>query len=291
MAKRKQTESESPADENAVTLREKAPLADIAAIAEEQRADAPEETPDDIARKALGGATDEPADIVSTSTETKITQSPATGGITDKSGAVFDPTKHAVKSDGSPAFAKSGYFRAKRGTGPRVRIPNSGVASGLTTDEQQRAAAAASAAAEEQKRRKAMIAANGITEIIFKSGYMLGGDEWLPIKHEEKQIDERRDMQTAWAELCYAKDMSDIPPGLLVAFVCSAYALPRFTAPETKKRLSAFAIGVQKASLWFKNWRLNRKRRKEEKNAARATNGNDGERKNNAREGDSARTG
>lgn len=283
MAKRKQTESEPSADE---TVDVKSPLVDVAALAAEQRENAPEESAEDIARKALGGEEINGSDLVSKATEIAIPEASAST-ITDKSGATFDPAKHAVKNDGTPAFAKSGFFRAKRGTGPRVRVPNSGATPGLAPDEQRRAAEAASAAAEEQKRRKAMIAANGITEIIFKSGYMIGGDEWLPVKHEEKQIDERRDMQTAWAEYCYAKDMNDIPPGLLVAFVCSAYALPRFTAPETKKRLSAFAVGVQKAGLWFKNWRLDRKRRKEEKDAARAANRDDGKRKNDTRESDS----
>jgi hypothetical protein len=124
---------------------------------------------------------------------------------------------------------------------------------------------------------------SGIAEIIFKSGYMLGGDEWLPIKHDEKQIDERRDMSTAWADYAYAKGMDDLPPGLLVAFVCSAYALPRFGAPETQKRLGRFATFAKRVKLGYENWKLKRS----EKNAARIAHGNDGERKNDTREGDS----
>ena len=254
-------------------------------FAESQRENAPEETADDLARKALGGgASEENKNAEQLSTDANAQPQPAKAGeIRDRAGELFNPELHAVKSDGSPSFAKSGLFRRRRGTGGRVAIP---ATPAISSEESRRIAEQQAAAAEEQKRRKAMIAAQGISEIIFKSGYMLGGDEWLPIKNDEKQIDERRDMHTAWAEYCYARGVEDIPPGMLVAFVCSAYMLPRFAAPETQKRLGAFATFLKRGKLWFENWRLSRKERKD---AARITNGNDRERQNDSREGDSVR--
>lgn len=264
---------------------EQEPAVSVAAFAESQRENAPEESPDDLARKALAGDNENENGDGKLPTDTRVETPPAQSseGIRDKSGALFDPTIHAVKSDGSPSLTKSGYFRRKRGTGARVIVPG---AASIPPDEARRIAEQQAQAIEEQKRRKAMIAAQGISEIIFKSGYMLGGEEWLPIKNDEKQIDERRDMHTAWAEYCYARGVEDIPPGLLVAFVCSAYALPRFAGQETQKRLGAFATGLKRVKLWFENWRLKRG----VKNAARIANGNDGERKNDTGESDSQRT-
>lgn len=276
MSKQKTTAIEKPKPETK-------PAA-VTTFAESQRENAPEETADDLARKALAGTTEqkENAEPLSTDAQAKAPGTPA-NEVRDKAGELFNPELHAVKSDGSPSFAKSGVFRRKRGTGgSRVAVP---AANALPPDEARRIAEANAQAAEEQKRRKAAIAAGGIAEIIFKSGYMLGGDEWLPIKNDEKQIDERRDMHTAWAEYCYARGVEDIPPGLLVAFVCSAYALPRFAGPETQKRVGAFATFVKRGKLWFENWRLKRGN-----NAARIANRNDGERKDNASEGDSGGT-
>ncbi len=282
MSKQKAKPANAPAEESKPVT---AP-ANVASFAESQRENAPEESADDLARKALAGTeTNDNGEQVSTDTpaQSKPAQEQNASGIRDKAGELFNPELHAVKADGSPSYAKSGVFRRKRGTGSRVSVP---VANALPPDEARRIAEANAQAAEEQKRRKAMIAASGIAEIIFKSGYMLGGDEWLPIKNEEKQIDERRDMTTAWAEYCYARGVEDIPPGMLVAFVVSAYALPRFAAPETQKRLGRFATFIKRGKLWFENWRLTRGSKK---NAARVANGNDGERENDSRE--SGRTG
>ena len=281
MSKQKAKPANAPAEESSKPV--SAP-ANVASFAESQRENAPEESADDLARKALAG-TENNENAESISTDTPAQNKPAQSGageIRDKAGELFNPELHAVKADGSPSYAKSGVFRRKRGTGSRVTIP---AANAIPPDEARRIAEANAQAAEEQKRRRAMIAAQGISEIIFKSGYMLGGDEWLPIKNEEKQIDERRDMHTAWAEYCYARGVEDIPPGMLVAFVVSAYALPRFAAPETQKRLGTFATFVKRGKLWFENWRLSRGSKK---NAARITNGNDGERENDSRESNRA---
>jgi len=276
MSTKKQTAAPKP---------EETKPAAVATFAESQRENAPEETADDLARKALAGTESPNAEPLSTDAKAEPRATP-TNEIRDKAGELFNPEFHAIKSDGTPSYAKSGVFRRKRGTGSRVALPLSAT---VAPEEQRRLAEQASQAAEEQKRRKAMIAAQGISEIIFKSGYMLGGEEWLPIKHDEKQIDERKDMHTAWAEYCYARGVEDIPPGMLVAFVMSAYALPRFVeGKETHKRMSAFATFVKRGKLWLENWRLTRSERKT--NAARIANGNDGERKDNASESDSRGT-
>ena len=240
------------------------------AFAQEQRDNAPEESAEDIARKALTGEKEDGAEQVSTDAP-PANPPPTSGEIRDRSGELFNPELHAVNKEGKPSFAKSGLFRRKRGVGARVTVP--------TVAADPAAAAAAAAAAEEAKQRKAMIAGTAVAEIIFKSGYMLGGEEWLPIKNDEKQIDERRDMVTCWQNYCYARGMEDVPPGLLVAFVVSAYALPRLAGTETQKRIGR-AVGMfKRLGLWFQDWRLRR--------AARATNRNDGERKDDTRKGDS----
>lgn len=255
------------------------PLASVADFAREQRENAPEESAEDIARKALTGESSKENSAQQLPENPSPAATPAAEGIRDKSGELFNPELHAVNKEGAPSIAKSGLFRRKRGLGARVNIPT---AVAVDPAEAQRRAAELAAQTEEAKQRKAIIAGTAIAEILFKSGYMLGGDEWNPIKNDARQIDERRDMVTAWTGYCYARGVEDIPPGLLVAFVVSAYALPRFAGTETQKRLSILGGTVKRLGLWFQNWRLKR--------ASRATNRNDGERKDDTSKGDRAGT-
>lgn len=191
--------------------------------------------------------------------------------IKDAAGAVFDPALHAKSRDGSPSFTADGKFRRRRGVGSAVVPPQ--------IQAQQD---------EETKRRKARMAAGGITEIIFKVGETIGGPDWRPIKVDTgpQQMDERAEMVEAWAAYCYAKDINDVPPGIMLGLVLSQYTLSRLTTTGTQERFKEYGglarkIGAafQRAGAWFAGWRKGR--------ATRSDKRDDGVRENGAGEADS----
>lgn len=67
------------------------------------------------------------------------------------------------------------------------------------------------------------------------------GDEWKPRNDEEKTM-----VVMATAEYLKSKQFQDIPPGLMLAVIVTAYAAPRLRAPTTKNKL-------QLAWLWMKS--------------------------------------
>ena len=61
---------------------------------------------------------------------------------------------------------------------------------------------------------------------------MVFGPEWQPQNNQEKE-----QVVAALANYYRAKDMSDLPPGALLALVVVAYSAPRFTKPNTRNKL------------------------------------------------------
>lgn len=220
----------------------------------------------ETARAALSNASEE--------TNNAPPNNPPIGDLVDVDGVAFDPAKHAVKPDGTPSMTSTGRFRRKRGQGTRSRIaaPNRSASTAAPDN-------ATPQLTEEQKQqaRNAGIAA---AEILFRTAVMFGGDDWHPIKNDEKQIDERRDMQNAFAFYCEQKGVTDFPPGVLLAITISSYALPRFTMPETQKRTGKFVSWIRNCAYKFVVWRKNR--------AARSNSRNDRKREDNTSKTDSS---
>ncbi len=69
---------------------------------------------------------------------------------------------------------------------------------------------------------------------------MVFGPEWQPRNPEEKGA-----VVMTLKAYMESKQMKDLPPGVILAFVCMAYAAPRFTAPATSTKLK---VGWS----WFK---------------------------------------
>lgn len=170
--------------------------------------------------------------------------------LLDERGDTFDGDQHEVDSDGKPRKTKGGFFHKKRGGVSKVSGAKSSIASVDTPSEDLSYQACGSSTA----------------EIIFIMGQALGGQEWVPVP------DERRYMSDAWAQYYKAKEVKDLPPGLIVATAMISYAMPRFSRPETKTRL-------QKASHWIK-MRFSKKYRK--LHESHTNSGNDRKRKEHA---------
>ena len=200
---------------------------------------------------------------------------PAPGSYTDSEGTPFDPAKHAVKADGTPSYAASGKFRARRGTGSRVGTPRSKAAVPETTPDGRPVLT-------EAEKMKAARTAAGLREIFFRSCMTIGGPEWTPIKNDAQQIDERREMHSAMTEVCEYYGVTELHPLIGVGFVMITYASPRFTLPETQRRTKKAASAISRGWKWLRN------KFKRNKNAARTDNGNDGKREVNASKTDSS---
>lgn len=124
-------------------------------------------------------------------------------------GRVFDPTIHLTDEGGAPLKSPKGKLRVQRGKG----IKKSTIA-GIKKETIYNQTGAATA------------------EILFVTSIAVGGGEWQPTE------DERLYMSHAWAEYFRSKGIKDLPPGCILATALISYAIPRFTQPVTKSRLS-----------------------------------------------------
>lgn len=160
---------------------------------------------------------------------------------TDKRGDTFDPSKHATEEDGTPKFTAAGYFAKKRGR------KSGSVIGGQPKQEQQPEVNSK----QNQQRAAGQAAANALIML----GMVVGGEEWQPIKNVEHGIDEKLNLESAFADYFAAKDMDDIPAGWALTIAVMGYTLPRFGMPKTQKRTQ---------TLWgkCKQWYINRKLKK-----------------------------
>ena len=73
----------------------------------------------------------------------------------------------------------------------------------------------------------------------FCSGIL--GEEWLIINGEERRV-----MTHSFYNYFKSKDISDLPPNLILAIVLSNYAGKRVVKPKTKSKLGLFWSGIKK---------------------------------------------
>ena len=175
-------------------------------------------------------------------------------GDRDAAGDTFDRTRHSVGSDGKPVRTAKGLWRRRRGVGS-LRVASTAV---QTADENE----------------KFILAGKTCAECLFQGAGLLGGPEWQP-KVDATQ-DERRDMAAAFTTYCRAKNLSDIPPGIILLAIITSYAAPRFAQPITQKRTAGAIIWMREK---YRKWRMGR--------AAQSDNRNDGKRENDASKKDS----
>jgi len=81
----------------------------------------------------------------------------------------------------------------------------------------------------------------GVTtaEMIFMIGQAVGGDEWKPTDQE------RQYMVYAWGRYYEMKNITDLPPGVILATAIGMYMAPRLTKPKTQARLIAAYLKVR----------------------------------------------
>lgn len=167
----------------------------------------------------------------------------------DEDGYTFDQAWHRVDLLGRPMLKDNGKLRKKPGH-PRSRRPRP-VTSALNDQytSNQQSAAAAQVETETLADRKSIARKNGrrITSMLLGATTALGGEEWAPIKFPDKGFDEQADMEEAFTNWFYAKNIPDIPPTVELMLVIGAYAGLRLTMPATQSKLKGFLPGVLSA--------------------------------------------
>ena len=194
--------------------------------------------------------------------------------LRDAQGMSFDPEIHVTDSDGAPKLTLKGKLRRRPGRKANTanvggKVSPGGIShdpNGLTPQQKLQARQSGDAAA----------------GALIMLGVALGGDEWQPRKDDTIGLDERAALSGAFGDYFEAKEMTDIPPGVALTIVVSAYALPRFTMPQTKTR-------VQRFKEWAAGKIAARKMRKKENkdNGTLSDSGDDGKRENDSSKGTS----
>lgn len=162
-------------------------------------------------------------------------------GLQDSAGTIFDPSIHALKSDGTPSYTSTGKFRKKRGlngtarpqqTSARLNFPFA--APSGENDLEGSAAAGASLAG-----------------MFIMCGIMAVGEDFKPESQAELEA-----LTQKFQEYCDAKGIDDFPPGIALAIACGMYSVKRLAKPNVQSRVATF-IGwtqyrVARVAGWIK---------------------------------------
>ena len=189
----------------------------------------------------------------STDIEIPATPDAVSGSVSaeyDDAGEAWNPEVHATGANGRGVKTAKGTWRRRRGAGGRsgsvVAAKRGGVPPEATSETQARAAGVACAHA------------------LFVFGRALGGEEWSP--RDSDGHSETRLMESAFGDYFVATGRTDFPPGLALTMAVSAYALPRFTMPQTKSRITRAKQWI--ATKWI-GWK-DRKKAKDSRNTEKA---------------------
>lgn len=164
-------------------------------------------------------------------------------------GEKFDPEIHAVdKVTGKPKLTSSGNFAKKRGR--KSGAPKSKVGKGKNVVETTKA--------QQDARMVGVTAAHTLITVCVG----IFGQEWRPVIDEENGLDEKQQLEMAFANYMEAKEVADIPAGIALALAIGFYALPKIGQPKTQNRLSK---GKTKLKQWFVGYSDKRKNRKTKK--------------------------
>ena len=142
----------------------------------------------------------------------------------DINGTAFDPALHTGSK------LKSGAWRTRKNAATN---PGSSVAASRKKSVTR---GADFAPAVDNTNAEKIAAANAAGAMAASAVFMMcrgfGGKEWEPSETEVAM------QSSAWGAYFYAKDISDVPPGMMLCIALGSYAGPRFQMPETKAKVS-----------------------------------------------------
>lgn len=168
--------------------------------------------------------------------------------LKDRDGNSFDPSIHRTNKHGEPTLSTKGALVKKSGR-------KAGRAGSAKSHVGGTAGTSAATDKDAQLRMQARASGTMAANLILQIGIVTGGDEWHPRRDEETGLDEKLMLENSFADYFEATGKTDIPPAMALTVAIGAYALPRFTMPKTRSRLS-------KAKNALKKWWINRKLKK-----------------------------
>jgi len=139
----------------------------------------------------------------------------------------FDPSVHAVTAEGLPVLKADGEYAKRRGRKPI------GVTADRTPVTARSAPSAVAVAVSATASHETCAAIGALAaSTLFQVSQLLLGPEWAPDTDDKKMVPD------AFTQYFASKKIEDVPPGLLLAFVLTTYALKRADKPTTKDRIA-----------------------------------------------------
>lgn len=148
-------------------------------------------------------------------------------GFRDKMGRAFDALIHLTDDDGEPKLTKSGKLRIKRGFGPDAKTPKVSTIGGI--DETGKVGFAQSA---DQSEAEILATGQSAASLTFVIGMAVFGSDGKPSQDEINQV------TYAYQTYFRAKNIRDLPPGVVLVTALATYTVPRLMKPKTTKKIS-----------------------------------------------------
>ena len=146
-------------------------------------------------------------------------------GLLDAMGRNFDKAMHIIDEQGEPKLTKDGKLRIKRGYGPGAKQPKISSIGGLEGP-------VGFAQSQEQSETEILVTGQSAASLTFVVGMAFFGSDGKPTQDEINQV------TYAYQTYFRAKNIRDLPPGIVLATALMTYALPRMLKPKTSKKIS-----------------------------------------------------
>src|SRR5271163_1870457 len=164
----------------------------------------------------------------------------------DALGIPWDPTQHATGKDGKGVRTDKGAWRKRRGVTGSASYLGKGSKTQTKTPDPAEVEALNKQTLEKQNRMAGMMAA----AMLINVSTAIGGDEFqarrIKIPGTDATYDEREFLSQAFGDYFVAKQITDLPPGMVLVSALSMYYLPRFREPKVRERGG-------KIGAWFKD--------------------------------------
>ncbi len=172
---------------------------------------------------------------VSDSVESTTRREQEHTGLFDRMGRSFNRALHLVDDDDKPRMTKGGKLKIKRGQGPDASKEKESKIGGLE-------APTGIAFAEGQAAAEAEILVTGqsAASLTFLLGIMAFKEDGKPTQDEINQV------TYAYQTYFRAKNIRDLPPGIVLATALITYAAPRLMKPKTSKKIAGVWEKIKK---------------------------------------------
>ncbi len=147
-------------------------------------------------------------------------------GLLDAMGRNFDKAMHIIDEQGEPKLTKDGKLRIKRGYGPGAKQPKISTIGGVD-------GLIGFAQTQEQSEAEILVTGQSAASLTFVVGMAFFGSDGKPTQEEINQV------TYGYQSYFRAKNIRDLPPGVVLATALMTYALPRMIKPKTSKKISS----------------------------------------------------